>query len=177
MMSALQHLLAECPSLIAPEWQSIDTIKMFREVIASGASEEDLNAASEQLSKFENLVRVKSTEPNAHPVLAVIAGAVKNHDIEQYQMGYRTNAKLLSEKESLETRNRFMNSIESVCPQFASALSAGFSNQIWDKRCEQFEQAFYWAQGSQWIAELGDPTFSKKLTADLLTAQTTFEQL
>ncbi len=171
LMKSTLELLSERPSIIAPEWQNIEAIKIFRDVIASGASEEDLNAAAEQLKAFENMARNKSTEPNAHPVLAVIATAISTRDIEQYQMSYQANLKLLADKRELEKRDELLRSVEISCPMFASAIKAEFKNEIWEKRCEEFEQAFFWGQATEWLKELGDPSYSKRLTADLNSAQ------
>jgi very-short-patch-repair endonuclease/Cdc6-like AAA superfamily ATPase len=170
-MHQLRGVLDSFPALGAPKWDDIQSIKEFRDVVASGAAEEELLAFKQTLQDFETRLRAASTSPKAHPVLFGLLEALTNLDDEQYHSSYEINEKLLADKKALDERNSLLNSLRANTPEIADDLVTTCSESSWESRCGNFVESWNWARASRWLAELSNPLTFKRYSADLSRSQ------
>jgi len=171
-MVEIRETLTAYPALIAPHWDNLESIKTFRDVVASGAAEEELIACKQRLQEYETKLRASSTSPKAHPILAQLLSALASLDDEKYHASFDLNLKLLDEKVALAERERLFEKLRSACPALAIALKSSFLEKQWENHFKRFEEAWNWTRCSRWITDLSDPATFKRHAIDLEQSQT-----
>lgn len=170
-MISLREELSQFPSLIAPKWEDIESIKTFRNVIAAGAAEEEILTCKRLLQEYETKLRAVSTSPKAHPFALELLESLTCLDEERYHATYHKNVKLLASKQALRDRDNLLRRLEEACPVMANQLSKTFSESKWEERCTQFVDAWRWNQAIRWISELSNPQTFKRHSLDLEKSQ------
>ncbi len=170
-MHQIRAELDGLPALSAPRWDDIDSIKEFRDVVASGAAEEELLACKQALQNFETRLRAAATNPRAHPVLSSLLNALITLDDEQYHASYDLNERLLADQLALNEKTVLSERLSSTAQALCDDMFASHKDAVWDARCESFEEAWNWARASNWLAELSSPLTFKRYSADLVKSQ------
>jgi len=173
-MDAFREALLDYPALLAPDWNDLESIKKFRQVIDSGAAQEELSSCQSKLQQIETAVRAAATSPTAHELIVEMAEALNSLDDERYHRLYEMNLELIQRKTELALRDELLEKLKSKCPKLFKVLvgDCSYTDAEWDKKLERFEQSWNWRRASLWIHELSDPTVFKRLSNDLDFLQT-----
>ena len=167
-MKELRSELDKHPSIIAPDWESLDSIKEFRDIIDGGSVEEELTQLNAKFQELENISRTAANSPSSHKIVAKLFEAIAARNDEQYHKLFTDNDHLLEEKHKLDYKHKLFNTLKRNIPSAAEKLNSDTAKEtIWKTRFKTIEKAWQWAQATSWIEHLSDPTHFIKLTKDL----------
>ncbi|MBN9397126.1 MAG: AAA family ATPase [Candidatus Melainabacteria bacterium] len=165
--------LKKFPALIAPDWNNPDAIKLFRQVLDSGAAQEELDDLENQLEKLTTTLRVAANNPTAHTIIERIADASAKLDDQKYHSLFEELTALSLRKEQLLLRDADMSTLTTICPQLAETLSTTDKPDLdaWKDKLANFEQAWNWKLATGWIEGLSDSNVHKRHENDLKKCQ------
>jgi very-short-patch-repair endonuclease len=166
-MTAIREQLFKFPSLIAPQWDAIESVKAFRDVIAAGAAEKELIVCKKEHADFETKIRTGSTDPSAHPALKELCEALVELNDSRYHAAFEAVRKVAADQLALNERDTLFALLKRSCPEVCNELLNSYHESFWTTRCSQMEAACAWNKASEWILELSDPSNFKKYAKDL----------
>ena len=168
-MCTIREVISTHQGMIAPQWDDLQRVKSFREAIACGAIEEELNSVTSELETYKTILQGCAISQRANPTVAELLDAVLELDAEPYEKAYEENVKFTETKTALAERKALLDKLDVL--SIIEPILSDFDNPTWDKRLESFEQAWNWARASEWVRRLTDPTTYKKLSGDLESLQ------
>lgn len=167
-MKALRYELDKHSSIIAPDWECLDSIKEFRDIIDGGSVEEELTQLGAKFQELENISRTASNSPTSHKIVSELYEAIATRNDESYHKLFKENDHLLEEKGKVEYKYELYELLKQQVPSVAQKLNSHTAKEpVWKTRFKTIEQAWQWAQASNWIEHLSNPTHFIKLTKDL----------
>jgi len=108
-------------------------------------------AAKHDIDIFVERVRATSVKTKSHPLNNQIITAIEERDVDKYSKGLDSLDTLETSRMLLRKRDILEQKLNKVAPGTCSLLTNSFTNIVWDKRAECFEESWSWKQADSWL--------------------------
>lgn len=157
---AAVHAIAGLPE---PTWRDMPALAELEAAAEAVRGEERLREAAAKINAIAALFSDAGHNPKSHPVLAVLADAVRNRDVESYLSGYQQLVKLEKMRAKRDRRDSLLGCLSEKSPELCSQLVATLAEPAWDECFASFCAAWNWARADLWAQRMADPLEHQRL--------------
>lgn len=114
---------------------------------------QDLNNVRAELDGLAKRVSPPALTPAAHPCCARLHQAVQQRNIPAYAAAWREVGALDSEDALRRERDGLWERLAAAAPRLAAGIAATPADPAWDRRADQWKEAWAWARARNWLGK------------------------
>jgi very-short-patch-repair endonuclease len=135
-----------------PDWLDRQALDSYIALSAAAATADALADATRPLDDLVQRIAVEERWPDADPVVARLADAVRRRDHADYAAAHARLTRLHHVRVELQRRDDTARRLTAAAPALAAAVAADPAAGMWDERLPAFAEAWAWAAAGSWIA-------------------------
>ncbi len=151
MMEVVRSICEKMEGIPQPQWHDITNIVLYLNITESIQLDYKVSSSRKFFNQFIDFLASILIQQNVHS----ITGSLKESLINRDELGYSNALSKLNQvfkhKAQLKYRNDLINKLSINCKALIKELKNNFSNQEWDKRLNDFKNAWEWNYANNWL--------------------------
>ena len=150
------------PPIPQPDWLNADAETWMR-IIEASQAEEKSRLASERVTACLRTLTLMRDFHDAHPAVGLLVDAVEQRNVGAFSQSYEQVQQIEKTVQDQQFRQQTESTLASAVPRLVDSVAAATDDEIWDQRFSDWEHAWRWAIGDEWLRKRSDATYHQQL--------------
>ncbi|MBI4383412.1 MAG: GreA/GreB family elongation factor [Nitrospinae bacterium] len=145
--------LEQCIGLTEPIWN--DESQVYRMMMSCRLAIVRLGkrCAVENIRQVETSVASFVAKGYTHPIAHALLEAIRNRDSDAFARAYAKNQDLQKTRLDIQKVDEYLKNLHQHAPRLKQDLEQTYKDNYWEKRIQQIQNAWHWAQARVWLEE------------------------
>jgi len=152
----VRRICMDRPGVHLPAWHSLEEIVAFADVLTAVSLEEDLAGVQDRFLAVRQALADCVNPGLSHVTAEQLLSAVCERDCALYSNTYERLSSLHVSAEEYEYACDVRERFRACAPLTCESYEASCSQELWDTRFVEFQEAWTWAKADLWLDEMRD---------------------
>jgi very-short-patch-repair endonuclease len=171
LIQRARELLGKFSMVRLPDWNVLEELQVLHKQLKVLVVQKEHLKRRQAINHLAEQANHRGSRSSAHPIVARIAEAVKDRDVDQYRKVYAQVAELHADREKWAHGEQLLKKIAEHTPKFAAALSEDPADTAWDERLANLQDSWLWIKSDRWLKTQLDPRHFEYLQTERKTLQ------
>ncbi len=145
--------LQKCPLLSEPVWAEESQIDQLITSCSLALARQKKRSATNEIWSTEAPLATLVAKNSAHPVVGELVDAIRNRNVDGYSHAANKVQVLEEKRRRLQDMDEYISNLRRVLPKLTEAMERTYDDACWEKRIEELDDAWHWAQARFWVEE------------------------
>ena len=159
--------ITDFSGLSEPQWQKNEEREAFVLDIEAAKAEIILKTVRGKINSYIQKILIKKSSPNSHSLNEELLIAIEGRDPQALGKCYEKLKIRDRDLDSLFRRDELYERLSKSAPTIASHLVKTFEDGVWDRRAQEFEDAWAWKRTVEWLRQFNQEHDRTKLESEI----------
>jgi very-short-patch-repair endonuclease len=147
----LKKIIRQIKELESPNWLKKASPHALLEDCQAVLARLDLLWLSHSIADAQKILSAFAQRGKAHPITKLVVKSLKKRDIATYSQLFAEIIELTRKADKIAAKKQLLEELSCAAPKLAAQLTSCGDRALWAERLRQLDQAWAWAQGTDWL--------------------------
>jgi very-short-patch-repair endonuclease len=153
LIGRCRETLRQCLSIGEPIWADDSQVKQMIASCRLALVRHKKRFAVDEIRSIESPISSLAARSNAHPITSELLQTIRNRDLDGYARCWNTMQEFEKDIKHIHRVDEYISKLRCLVPNLTAELERAFNDACWERRIEQIQKAYHWAQARFWIEE------------------------